>query len=160
MLTHEHVQHLARKNDTLAEKVAKLKAKGAKITGKAVRSLEVVAGATLGGVIQGLAKDQEAGAHILRVPADLGIGLGLNLAGFLDLAGDEWSHHLNNLGDGFLGAYFSDLGFHVGKRKRESGSFFKPKTQGALPSAAAHGEVSPQAMAEALLSQMQQRTAG
>ena len=154
MITHEHVQHLTRRNDTLAQKIEQLRHKGAKITEKGVRSLEVVAGAAIGGLLQGMAKDQEHGSHIFRIPTDLGLGIGLNLAGFLDLAGNEWSHHLNNLGDGFLGAYFSDLGFSIGKKKRETGSFFAAKSSPALPAAAAAGDVSPQQMAEALLQQM------
>lgn len=156
MITHEHVQHLTRRNDTLAQKIEKLRHKGAKLTEKGVRSLEVVAGAAIGGLIQGMAKDQVAGSHVFRIPTDLGLGIGLNLAGFLDLAGDEWSHHLNNLGDGFLGAYFSDLGHAIGNRKRTTGSFFPPKgAAGALPGVVAQGAVSPDQMAAHLLHQMQ-----
>jgi hypothetical protein len=136
---------------TLAEKAAKLKKRAGSIAGRGVRTLEVGAGAALGGLVQGMSKSPN-GAHIVKVPADLAIGLGLHLAGFLDLAGDEWSSHLNNFGDGFIGAYFSDLGFAVGKKKKETGSFFTKGASGSLSTpAAVHGEVTPQQMAEALL---------
>jgi hypothetical protein len=135
---------------TLRQKVHALKARGASIAHRGVRTLEVGAGAALGGLVQGMSKDPK-GAHILHVPADLGIGLGLHLAGFLDLAGDEYSSHLNNIGDGFIGAYFSDLGFSIGKRKRETGKFLASK--GAAP-ALAQGELSPQQMADAMLANM------
>jgi hypothetical protein len=162
MLTQEHVHHLARRNDTLSQKIEKLKGRAASVTKHGVHLLEVTAGAALGGVVQGMSKDPN-GAHILKVPADLGIGIALNVAGLLDLAGEEYSPHLANVGTGFLAAYFSDLGFAIGKRKKDTGSFF-PKHLGAgagAPSlAAVHGEVSPHQMAEALLQQMQARQAG
>ncbi len=150
MITHEHVQHLTRRNDTLAQKVEKLKGRAASVTKHGVHLLEVTTGAVLGGVIQGMSKDPH-GAHILKIPADLGIGIGLNLASLLDLAGEEYSPHLASLGAGFIAAYASDWGHAVGNNKRTTGSFFK-KGAGS-PSLA--GEVSPQQMAEAMLSQMQ-----
>jgi len=137
---------------TLAEKAAKLKKRAGSIAGRGVRTLEVGAGAALGGILTGMSKDPN-GPHIVKIPADLAVGLGLHLAGFLDIAGDEWSSHLNNIGDGFIGSYFSDLGFAVGKKRRETGSFFTKGASASLaaPSAAVHGEVTPQQMAEALL---------
>ena len=152
-MDHQHVKHLVKRNDTLAQKVEKLKGRAAAVTKHGVHLMEVTTGAVLGGVIQGMSKDP-AGAHILKVPADLGIGIGLNLAAFLDLAGEEYSPHLASLGAGFIAAYASDWGHAVGNNKRTTGSFFK-KSAAALPAAGVHGEVSPQAMAEALLHQMQ-----
>ena len=152
-MDHTHVKHLVKRNDTLAQKVEKLKGRATAVTKHGVHLLEVTTGAVLGGVIQGMAKDQHAGAYILKVPADLGIGIGLNLAALLDLAGEEYSPHLASLGAGFIAAYASDWGHAVGNNKRVNGSFFKKSA--ALPAAAVHGEVSPQAMAEAILHQMQ-----
>lgn len=151
------LEHLARRNDTLSQKVDKLKHKAARVTKHGVQLLEITAGAALGGVVQGMSKDPH-GAHIMKVPADLLLGLGLNVAAVLDLAGEEYSPHLGNVGTGFLAAYVSDLGFAAGKRKKDSGSFFASKSAPALPSGvSASGDVSPQAMAEALLAQMQHR---
>ena len=155
MLTHEHVQHLAKRNDTLQEKLAKLKHKAAKATGTLVRTGEVIAGAALGGLVQGMSKDPN-GAHFLKVPVNLGAGLGLKLLEVLDIAGTEWSPHLGNLGDGFLGAYFSDLGHSIGVRKAKTGSFFAAKGAGALPPGMG-ADVSPQQMAAMLAAQMQAR---
>ncbi len=157
MLTHEHVQHLTRRNDTLAQKIEKLKGRSAHVAKHAFTLLEVTAGAAAGGLIQGLAKDQSVGPRIAKVPADLGIGLALEFVGVLDLAGEEYSSHIANLGTGFLAAYFTDLGHAIGSRKRTTGHYFGPKATAALP--AVSGDVSPQQMAEALLSQMQQRQA-
>jgi hypothetical protein len=158
-MTEAHVHHLARRNDSLQQKIAKLQGKAAKVVSHSVGTLEVAAGAALGGVLQGMSK-KEGGARIFHVPADLAIGLGLNIAGHLDLAGREWSGHLGNVGNGFVAAYFTEAGYAIGKRKRETGHFFQKKGTAALPApAAAQGEVSPQAMAEALLHQMQARQA-
>ncbi len=166
MLTHEHVQHLTRRNDTLSMKVDKLKGKAASITKQSVHLLEVTAGAALGGVIQGMAKDPTVGPHILKVPVDLGVGIALNLAAALDLAGSEWSSHLGNVGTGFLAAYFSDVGFKIGQHKVQTGSFFgKGATvpmlapgfaglPGGLPPAV-QGAVSPQEVANQLFQNMQ-----
>jgi len=154
-LTHEHVQHLAKRNSSLHAKVEKLKAKGATLTKHGVHLLEVTAGAALGGLLQGMMKDP----HLFRVPVDLGLGIGLNLAAALDVAGSEWSPHLANLGTGFLAAFATDKGFAVGTRKKTSGSFFgHGGPVGALPAgapAAVHGEISPQQMAANLIQRMQ-----
>jgi len=155
MLTHEHVQHLAKRNDTLSQKIDKLRGKAARVTKHGVSVLEITAGAALGGVIQGMSKNPD-GAHIGPVPADLAIGLGLNLAAVLDLAGDEYSPHLGNVGTGFLAAFASDKGFSVGRNKRDSGSFFrKGLASGSAASAAVHGEVSADQVAAQLLRNMQ-----
>lgn len=156
--TEAHVHHLARRNDSLQTKIAKLQGKAAKVVSHSVGTLEVAAGAALGGLLQGMSKNKD-GARIFHVPADLAIGLGLNIAGHLDFAGKEWSSHLGNLGNGFVAAYFTEAGYAIGKRKRDSGHFFAKKSAPA-PLAAAAGEVTPQEMAERLLHQMGQRQAG
>jgi hypothetical protein len=127
-LTHEHVHHLVKRNDSLMSKVEKLKSRGAALTKHGVQILEVSAGAALGGLLQGAMKDP----HVARVPVDLAVGIGLNAAALLDLAGHEYSHHLANLGTGFIAAYASEKGFEIGLRKKTTGSFFGPKIS-ALP---------------------------
>ena len=72
-------------------------------------------------MIQGKSKDPN-GAHIMHVPVDLGAGLILNLLGYFDAAG-SYSEHLNNFGDGFLAAYVSNLGFHIGDNWKKNGAF-------------------------------------
>lgn len=139
---------------TLAEKAARLRHRAARIAGHGVRTLEVASGAAIGGLVQGLSKSAD-GPHILKVPAELALGLGLHVAGFLELAGNEWSSHLNNFGDGFLGAYFSDLAFSIGRRKRDSGKWsLRGGSAAGLSAPAVQGEISPQQMAQALAQHM------
>lgn len=161
-----HVAHVHRRNESLEAKIRRLKDKAAHAAEHGVRTVEVIAGAGLGGLIQGMAKDPSVGAKIFHVPADLAIGASLKLCGLLELAGEEYSDHLANFGDGFLGAYFSDLGFSIGAKRKATGSFFGPKNTAALPpgpppglpvaapaQAVAAGD--PQALAAQLLQQMQ-----
>jgi hypothetical protein len=149
------LHHIARRHHALSQRYENLKAKGAALTSRLVRSGEVVAGAAVAGVLQGMSKSP-TGPRIAHVPADLAIGLGLEAVAAFDLFGEEWSHHAGNIGTGFLAAYFTEAGFVIGKRKRDSGTFFGAKGGGgALPAAAVHGD--PAAQAEALLHQMQQR---
>jgi hypothetical protein len=154
-VTEAHVHHLARRNDSLSQKIAKLQGKAARVVGHSIGTLEVAAGAGLAGLLQGMSKSKD-GPRVFHVPADLAIGLGLQVACHLDLAGKEYSQHLGNVGNGFIAAYFTEAGYAIGKRKRETGTFFT-KRLGAP--ATSSGDVSPQAMADALLAQMSARQA-
>jgi len=153
-VTEQHLHHIARRHDSLSKRYESLKAKGAKLTSRIVRSGEVLLGAGVAGVLQGMSKSPN-GPRIAHVPADLAIGLGLEAVAAFDLFGEEWSHHAGNFGTGFLAAYFTEAGFAVGKRKRDTGRFFGAAAVPALPVAApvaASGD--PAAMAEQLLAQM------
>jgi hypothetical protein len=153
----EALAHIARRHESLSKRYENLKNKGAQLTGRLVRSGEVVAGAAVAGVLQGMSKSPN-GPRIAHVPADLAIGLGLEAVAAFDLFGSEWSHHAGNFGTGFLAAYFTEAGFVIGKRKRDQGSFFAPKgAPAALPAApaAVHGDAASQAAA--LLAQMKPR---
>lgn len=151
-ISREHVHHLARRGEHLYKRLEKLREKLSGTTARAVRTLEVSAAAVVGGVIQGKAGPE--GAHIMHVPTDLGLGLALNVLGYFDAAGDEYSEHLNNLGDGFLASYLSNIGFGWGNTWRTTGklNLFGPKGAAAgLPAAPpvmAQGEISPNQMAE------------
>ncbi len=145
----EHVHHLTKHNESLKQKIEKLKSKGAKAAQHGVETLEICAGAAIGGLLQGMAKDQDHGPKIFHIPADLALGLtGLGLGAF-DVAGD-YSRDVANLGKGFLAAYATDFGKAIGTRKRVAGSFFPKK---GAPAAIASGD--PQQMANAILQQMQ-----
>ncbi len=162
MNEHGHIAHLAKRHHSVSQKFEKLRGKVGALAEKSIRTIEVAAGAVIGGVIQGRAGGT---AHLLGVPADLAGGVALHLAGYLDLAGERASDHLNNLGDGFLGAFFSDVGHGVGKRWKSSGSLVAslkpPPAAAALPpppptaAQVASGDVSPQQMADVLLRRMQ-----
>ena len=152
-LTHEHVAHLAKRNDSLQAKLNKFSAKAKKVMRHSLKGVEVAAGAFTAGVIQGMSK--EGHATLLKVPADLAIGVGLNAVAFLDLAGEEYSEHIENLGIGFIAGFVNDKGFAVGTKRKETGSFFgKKQLAAAAPGAVAAGDISPQQMADVLLRQM------
>ena len=149
-ITHEYVAHLHKRGQSLYKRLEALKEKLSGTTAKAVRTLEVSTAAVVGGVIQG--KGGPDGAKFMHVPIDLGAGLLLNLLGYFDAAGDEYSDHLNNFGDGFLAAYMSGLGFSVGQNWRATGKFSlglqKQVQQLAAPTAASGPMISPEQMAE------------
>ena len=58
------------------------------------------------------------------LPINLGVGALLLVGGHLDLAGGQWSSHLNQLGNGFVGSYLAATGYAFGKRWKESGKLF------------------------------------
>ncbi len=160
-MTHEHVRHLHAEKEKFKGRVAHYKAKTAKAVQKVVRTLEVTAGATIGGVIQGgytktdPVTGKAVGPHFMHVPVDLGLGLIFVVAGAFDAAGDH-SDHLVNFGDGLIGAYASNLGFTLGQGWRASGKmpFSGQQAAAALgaPSPAApalaHGAYDPNTMAK------------
>ena len=124
------------------------------LTEKSFEVLEIGAGAAIAGVIQGraIAKGDLHGSRLLGLPADLAIGIGLELAGHFDLAGEEWSHHLCNFGAGFVAGYASDWGVAFGKKWVAEGHlplFEKPPQL-----TASKGEVSPRQMADVLAARL------
>jgi hypothetical protein len=143
---------IAHRAHSLSRRLEKMREKLSGTTAKAVRTLEVSAAALAGGVLQGKAGPE--GAHIFHVPVDLGLGLALNVLGYFDAAGDEYSDHLNNLGDGFLASYLSNVGFGWGNTWRTTGKLFGPKAAAPMLAPAApapvvaQGTLSPEAMAE------------
>lgn len=151
-----HAEEIRAKHQAIVAKYGK---KIATITAKSVEVLEISAGAAIGGVIQGreIAKGNVAGAKLLGLPADLAIGLGLEAMGHFDLAGPEWSHHLCNLGAGFIAGYASDWGNAFGKRWVTEGHLplLERSPQGGLPGTVAKGEVSANQMAEILRERVQ-----
>ena len=94
-----------------------LRAKFGGITQRAVGSIETGAAAWAGGMIEG----RTGGASVGPLPINLGVGALLLVAGHLDLAGDKYSEHLNNIGNGFIGSYLAATGYAFGKRWRETG---------------------------------------
>jgi len=152
-ITEEHLHHMAKRHHTTMRKLDSLREKFSGMTERAVRTVEVGAGAWLGGVAEG----RTAGGTVLNVPINLGVGLALTAAGFLDLAGDEYSKHLNNFGDGFIGSYVAATGYNFGKRWRDSGKLFGDKGGGSLP-AASSGELS-DAQMNNIVARMQQAAA-
>lgn len=147
-----HAEEIRAKHQAIVAKYGK---KVASITAKSVEVLEIGAGAAIAGVIQGraIAKGNLSGARVLGLPADLAIGLGLEIAGHMDLAGPEWSHHLCNFGAGFVAGYASDWGVSFGKRWVSEGHL--PLFEHSPQAAVSKGEVSPQQMADVLAQRLQ-----
>jgi hypothetical protein len=108
---------MARRHHATMKKLDGIRDRVAGITGRFVGTIETGAGAWLGGAIEG----RTGGGTVLRIPINLGVGAILLAAGHLDLAGDRWSDHLNNLGNGFIGSYVAATGYAFGKRWRETG---------------------------------------
>lgn len=146
--TRQHVEHIVGRHHALARKFEALKGKFEGITAGTVETLEVSAGALLGGVIDGRFGSKDKGLpSLMHVPVTLGAGLLLNVAGHFDAAGKQWSAHLCNIGNGLLAAYLSSVGFHFGQNWQARGSLFSKKGAAALP-AAASGSIGEQQMAD------------
>ncbi len=176
-INREHVQHLVRQNQSLAERVEALKQRlssamsatksvvssaGRQLavtpTGNRehlIRTVEVNGAAFLGGLAQGKAGPD--GGHFLGVPVEAWLGAGLEALGYFGVGGDQLSEHAINLGDGFLAAWTSSVGFQVGTNWRTKGHLFgghrdspalAAANGAAANSAAVKGEISPQQMAQ------------
>jgi hypothetical protein len=152
-ITEEHLHHMARRHHATMKKYDGLREKFSGIAGRFVGTVEVGAGSWIGGAIEG----RTGGGTVLNVPINLAVGGLLIAAGHLDLAGGQWSEHLNNLGNGFFGSYIAATGYAFGKRWKETGKLLgggghpwgHPYENGWAPEAAApavHGELSEEHM--------------
>lgn len=164
-ITEEHLHHMARRHHATMKTLDGLREKFGGITQRTVGTLETGAAAWLGGAIEG----RTAGAALGPVPINLGVGALMLVAGHLELAGGQWSEHLNNIGNGFIGSYLAATGFAFGKRWRETGKIFgggghpwaQPYENGwpqggqaPMPAPAVHGDLSEAQMA-AIVQRMQ-----
>jgi hypothetical protein len=130
-LTHHHLHHAYSQAEKHKRKWEAYREKFSAITEGAVRLAEVGAGAWLGGMIEG----KTSQATFMHVPINLGVGVALAGAGFLDLAG-AYSEHLANVGDGFIASYAAATGYNFGKNWKETGKLFGAKAAPApLPAA-------------------------
>src|ERR1700751_1522786 len=119
-ITEEHLHHMAKRHHATMQKLDGLREKFAGFTGRFVGTIETATGAWVGGAIEG----RTAGATIGPLPINLGVGALLLAGAHLNLAGDPWSGHLNNLGNGFIGSYLAAPGYAFGKRWRGTKSMF------------------------------------
>lgn len=163
-ISEAHLHHMAKRHHATMRKLEGLRSKFSGITERFIGTIEVGAGAWLGGLLEG----RTNGGTLLHVPLNLAVGAGLLVAGHLDLAGAGHSAHLNNLGNGFVGSYVAATGYAFGKRWRDTGKLFgHAKAAQPLPPPAAvappvaAGDPSPEQMA-AILSHMRaaQQAAG
>jgi hypothetical protein len=156
-INREHVQHIVRQNQSLADRVEALKQRlssamsatksvmssaGQRLavtpTGHRehlIRTAEVNAAAFLGGLAQGKAGPD--GGHFLGVPLEAWLGAGLEALGYFGVGGDQLAEHAISFGDGFLASWTSSVGFQVGTNWRTTGHMFGHRGSPAL--AAANG---------------------
>ena len=116
-ITEEHLHHMARRHHATMKKLDGMRAKFAGFTSKFVSTVETSAGAWLGGAIEG----RTGGASIGPLPINLGVGALLLVGGHTNLAGAQYSEHLNQLGNGFIGSYLAATGYAFGKRWKDTG---------------------------------------
>jgi len=65
------------------------------------------------GVIQGRTDGYKLGG---AVPVEVLLGAGFHVAGLFDAGGDGVAHQMHNLGNGFLAAWASSVGWNVGRK--------------------------------------------
>ena len=116
-ITEEHLHHMARRHHATMQKLDTIKAKITVAAQKSFGLLETGAGAWAGGLLEG----RTGGASVGPLPFNLLAGVGFLVLGYGNIAGEKYSEHFNNLGNGFIGSYLAALGYAFGKRWRETG---------------------------------------
>jgi hypothetical protein len=119
-ITEEHLHHMARRHHATMKKFDGLKEKFHGYAKGFFSTAEIGAGAWLGGALEG----RTSGGSIGPVPINLGIGAVLLAVGHLNLTGDKYSDHINNLANGLIGSYAAATGYSFGKRWKETKSLF------------------------------------
>jgi hypothetical protein len=126
----------------MKNRIAKLNEKAGETIEGVVKVLEVQASAFLFGAIQGAFYEPDPskptdkpGVHVLGIPVEAIAGVGLIVGGFMGVGGTKWSGHLENLGNGALAAYVSNLGRGWGfkfkaDRKAKAGGTTKGEVEG------------------------------
>lgn len=111
--------------NAMRNKMGAVNAKAGEAIEGVVTAFEIQGSAFLFGALQGAFYEPNPkkpgdlpGVHILGVPVEAVAGLGLVLGGFLGVGGTKWSHHMQNLGNGALAAWTSNLGRGFGFKFR------------------------------------------
>jgi hypothetical protein len=117
-VTEEQLTRWKQQAQSMKDKISKYREKADLIVERAVQTVEIGASAFGMGVLMGKVKDHEV--SVLGVPVDLGVGLGLNLLGYLGVGG-KYVDHLHNLGNGSLAHYLGKVGFKVGEKWQSGG---------------------------------------
>ena len=162
-ITEEHLHHMARRHHATMKKLDGIREQSLTRRNRLLGSAETTVGAWLGGAIEG--RTSGGTVPLLGIPINLGIGALLLVVGHFDLAGDKFSSHVSNVGDGFIGSYAAATGYAFGKRWHEKGKAFggggntweHPYVDGG-PAPAVHGDLSEGQMA-AIVHRMQQAAA-
>lgn len=151
--TRQHVEHAVKRAHHFQGKFEQIREKLESVAQGTAETLEVSAGALLGGVIDGRFGKGSL-PTIMHVPITLGAGIALVALGHFPKVSGRASSHLGNVGNGFLANYLSHVGFQFGKNWQDRGSLFAKKGSAALPAAAA-GSLGEDQMAQ-ILSRLQQ----
>jgi hypothetical protein len=152
-ITEEHLQHMAKRHHATMKVVDGFREKAQATAQRFFSTFETGAGAWLGGAVEG----RTGGGTVMKVPMNLGIGGVLLAVAHFDVAGKEWSSHINNLANGFIGSYVAATGYAFGKRWKETGKLWGghswSQPYGEVPPAV-HGDLSESQMA-AIVQRMQ-----
>jgi hypothetical protein len=119
-ITEEHLHHMAKRHHATMQKLDSIRDKYAGMASRWAGTGETLAGAWLGGTIEG----RTAGAALGPLPVNLGAGIALLAVSHFDLAGDKWGKDLQNVGNGFIGSWAAATGYAFGKRWKETGKAF------------------------------------
>jgi hypothetical protein len=119
-ITEEHLHHMARRHHATMQKLDGIREKYAWVRGRLAGTVENMAGAWLGGTLEG----RTAGAALGPLPINLGVGVALVAASHFDVGGDRWGNDLQNFGNGFIGSWAAATGYAFGKRWKETGKAF------------------------------------
>lgn len=108
---------LRQKYLTNTRAIERFKEKAADSIEGVVKTLEIQAAAFVFGAVQGAwyepdpkVPGDKPGLHWFGMPVEAVCGIGLTIGGFLGFAGDKWSTHMLNLGNGAMAAWTSNLG--------------------------------------------------
>lgn len=146
MSIHEqHVHHLAKRLHQAHGKIDQLRAKWSGVAEAALSTVEVSAGAFLGGVVEG---KTEGGALFGHIPYNLAAGVvALGVGHYFN--DEEWAGHLGNVGNGLVAGYIASKGYAFGQRWQSTGKLLGGGSAPAgLPGPVVQGELSPQAIQE------------
>ena len=140
-LSQADLRRAAERAQSLHSRLQSVRRQAEQVTERLVYTAEVSAAAFTSGVIQ--SKTDPNKTPFLGIPLELALGAGLNLAGYLGLAGPKMSIHLHGFGDGFLAAYLNTLGRGVGVKM--AGGPLPPLTpnQGLFPGLGQPEEIEP-----------------
>jgi hypothetical protein len=145
-ITEEHLHHMARRHHATMKKLDGIREKFTTHAGWVIDTVEVGAGAWLGGVAEG----KSGGNTFLNVPYNLLAAAAFLTVGHLGIArfgGKDHSDHLNNFGNGLAASFAAASGYAFGKRWKDTGKMLgggghpwihpyeQPGWQGAAPPA-------------------------